>query len=183
MIPLAPKNELPQKYDRIIYCDMDGVIVDFHGGFEKLPGAEGLSVDDYESKYGENSIWKVINPYGKVKFFSELPWHGKGGQQLWGFITNNFLNVKILTALGKSDAQDKETSRGKLSWLKRNIPTLAEKDIIMVPNKHAKKHWARPGDILIDDTDICINEWVKKGGIGFLHTSGPDTIRKLEKYV
>ena len=179
MIPLAPSNDLSQKYDRIIYCDLDGVLVDFSKGAERL----GVKIDSQDKPHSnEDELWDVINSYGKDKFFAGLPWT-KDGQQLWKFINDNFLNVKILTALGRSDKADNLTSRGKQMWLQRNIPSLNISDAIMVPNKHAKKHWAKIGDVLIDDTDICINEWLKKGGIGILHTDTPTTIRQLEKYV
>lgn len=182
MTPTSFPNNLSNEYDRIVYVDMDGVIVDFNNGFKKLPGSNGLTSKQYDERYGENSIWDVINVYGKIKFFSGLPWMSDG-MKLWSFVHTNFINVKILTALGKSDKQDKKTSSGKRMWLKLNIPDLDDEDIIMVPNKFAKRHYARPGDILIDDTNVCIDGFNRKGGIGILHKNANSTIQRLKKYV
>ena len=179
MIPLTSKNNLSQKYDRIIYCDMDGVIADFRKSAAAL-GFNIPSTDIETPKYEE--MWAAIDAMGKDKFFADLDWM-RDGKQLWKFITDNFMNVKILTALGRADQKDKLTTKGKRMWLQRNIPTLDDSDIIMVPNKHAKKHYAKDGDILIDDTEICIKQWIRSGGIGILHKTTMDTIRKLERYV
>jgi len=158
---------------------MDGVLVDFRKGAANL----GINIDPQDKQNSnDEELWQAVNAHGKAKFFEELPWT-PDGKQLWKFTTENFLNIKILTALGKSDKTDQLTSKGKRAWLRINIPPLRDRDIHMVPNKHAKKHYARPGDILIDDTPLCISEWLKKGGIGILHTNTQDTTRQLEKYI
>lgn len=164
-----------QEHTRTVYVDMDGVIADFDHGFIEIAGMSPESVDD-------NELWSRISARGKSRFFSELPWM-PGGQELWQFVTQNFLQVKILTALGKSDAQDKQTSTGKRQWLQKNIPDLQDSDIIMVPNKHKKRHYSKPGDIIIDDTESTIHEWNKKGGIGILHRTASETLSKLRPYV
>lgn len=177
-------SEMEEKYDRIVYCDMDGVLCGFIEGFSLLPSSNRLTPEEYDSKTGKkDSFWKIIDDYGKENFFAGLPWKKEGGKELWNYLNDNFLHVKILTALGKSDVQDSLTSRGKTRWLHLNIPMLNQKDIIMVPNKHAKKHYAKSDDILIDDTEICIQEWIQKGGIGILHKTLNQTIGAIKKYI
>lgn len=172
-----------ENYDRICYFDMDGVLAAFNKGFSMLKGSGGVTADQYKNSVGEeDAIWPIINAYGRDKFFAGLPWE-EGGREMWDYASDNFLNLKILTALGKTNQSDKLSSKGKMSWLHRNLPMINTNDIIMVPNKHSKKHYAKPGDILIDDTDVCINEWVKKGGIGILHKNSKDTIRQLGQYI
>lgn len=165
----------PQEHKRTVYVDMDGVIADFDRGFLDIAGMPTDNITD-------DQLWARIDAHGKARFFAELPWMS-GGKELWDFVTQNFLQVKILTALGKSDAQDKQTSTGKRMWLSRNIPDLRDSDIIMVPNKHRKRHYSKPGDIIIDDTESTIHEWVKKGGIGILHRTTLETLSKLRQYV
>jgi len=167
--------EEPQEHNRIVYCDMDGVIADFDSGFESITQ---LNPDQIQ----QDEMWAKIEAHGKAKFFSELPWM-PGGKELWAFVSQNFLQVKILTALGKSDAVDKQTTTGKRDWLRKNVPNLQDSDIIMVANKHKKRHYSKPGDIIIDDTEVVIQEWLKKGGIGILHKTAHDTISKLRQYV
>jgi len=167
--------EEPQEHNRIVYCDMDGVIADFDSGFESITQ---LNPDQIQ----QDEMWAKIEAHGKAKFFSELPWM-PGGKELWAFVSQNFLQVKILTALGKSDAVDKQTTTGKRDWLRKNVPNLQDSDIIMVANKHKKRHYSKPGDIIIDDTEVVIQEWLKKGGIGILHKTAHNTISKLRQYV
>ncbi len=154
---------------------MDGVLADFDRGFYEMTGISTDNVSDEE-------LWARIDANGKAKFFSDLPWM-PGGQEMWNFITQNFLDVKILSACGKSDKIDKQTTQGKMSWLRHNIPSLHSGDIILVDNKHRKRHYSKPGDIIIDDTPIVIQEWVKKGGIGILHKTAQETIGQLKRYV
>ena len=164
-----------EDYNRTVYVDMDGVIADFDKSFQEITGRTSDSVQDQE-------LWAAIDAHGKAKFFSELLWM-PGGQELWKFVTDNFLKVKILSALGKSDKIDKQTTQGKLVWLRHNIPALQLDDIILVQNKHRKKHYCKMGDIMIDDTPTVIDEWSKKGGIGILHRTTKETINILKKYV
>ncbi|MBP5699152.1 MAG: hypothetical protein J6W96_06470, partial [Alphaproteobacteria bacterium] len=44
-----------------------------------------------------------------------------------------------------------------------------------------KQKYGKPNDILIDDRPNNIEKWIKMGGIGILHTSAKETIRKLEE--
>jgi hypothetical protein len=56
-------------------------------------------------------------------------------------------------------------------------------DIILVPNKHKKRHYSKPGDIIIDDNETVIQEWTRKGGIAIFHKTALETIETLKKYV
>ena len=165
-----------EEHKRIVYVDMDGVLADFEEGFRKISG--GISC----KSLSDTELWSIIDTHGKSKFFSELEWM-PGGKELWSFVTQNFLQVKILSALGKSDKVDKQTSTGKIQWLRSHIPSLQPDDIILVDNKHRKRHYSKPVDIMIDDTEVVISEWIKKGGIGILHKTTSETINKLKEYV
>ena len=165
-----------EDYKRIVYFDMDGVLADFDKGFYDMTG--GMSSDNVS----DEELWARIEAYGKAKFFSELPWM-PGGKEMWKFASDHFLNIKILSALGKSDKIDRQTTQGKTAWLRHNIPSLHSDDIILVENKHRKRHYSKPGDIIIDDTPVVIQEWTKKGGIGILHKTANETIGQLKRYV
>lgn len=172
---MEEKNEEIQVHNITCYVDMDGVIADFDRGYFELTGKTSESTPDED-------LWRDIERHGKSKFFSELPWM-TDGKTLWEFVINNFLKIKILTALGKSDAVDGQTTKGKRAWLLHNIPALTDSDIIMVVNKHKKRHYSTPESIIIDDTPVVIQEWNKKGGIGILHKSATETIGILKNYV
>lgn len=169
------ENTNADNYDRIVYLDLDGVLCDFDKGFYDITGKIPDETPDSE-------LWGDIDSYGKAKFFSELDWM-PGGKELWNFVINNFLKVKILSSLGKSDKIDKQTTQGKLIWLRHNIPTLQLDDIILVDNKHKKRHYSKSADIIIDDTPEVIEEWIRKGGIGIFHETVKNTIAQLKQYV
>lgn len=156
-------------YKRTVYVDMDGVLADWEQGAVNLVGAENMDKD--------HIIWSSIHRYGKTKFFSGLPWM-PDGEELWSFVTDNFLDVKILSA-----GRDQKTLQGKSEWLRHNIPSLSSDDIIFVNNKHRKQHYSKPNDIIIDDTPVVIQEWKARGGIGILNTSATDSINELKQYV
>lgn len=164
-----------KEHERIINVDMDGVLCDFDRRAAEIVGKPRDSFEEPE-------MWSSIESYGKARFFETMEWM-PGGRELWNFVTANFLKVRILSALGKSDMVDKQTSQGKLAWLRHNIPDLSSDDIILVQNKHKKRHYAKPGDIMIDDNETVIHEWLKKGGIGILHKTAQETISKLKEYV
>lgn len=52
--------------------------------------------------------------------------------------------------------------------------------IITVQHSHLKAEYATPTTILIDDREKSIDPWIEKGGIGILHTSAADTIKRLK---
>jgi 5'(3')-deoxyribonucleotidase len=162
--------------NRTVYVDMDGVIVNFNGGIERISGKPR----DYFGS--DDSAWSVAENYGVERFFIDLEWLDDG-KELWSYVTSNFLRVKILSAMGKRNEVDNVVYKGKMTWLRRHIPSLRESDIILVVNKHKKQEYSKPNDIMIDDTKIVIDEWISKGGIGILHTNTRNTIKTLEQYV
>ena len=165
---------LQQEYNRTVFVDMDGVLVDFEKGIQNITGRGLSNIQDAE-------LWAAIEAHGKARFFGELPWIS-GGKELWRFVIENFLRVKILSSLGKVHT-NKQAAQGKLQWLRHNIPNLHSDDIILVSNKHDKKRYCKLGYIIIDDTPVIIEEWDSKGGIGILHRTAAETISKLKKYV
>jgi len=155
----------PSKYK--IFCDMDGVLADFEGGVQKIiPGF----------KHGEdskNKMWKHIRRHQKRggEHWFELEELDNG--ELWRYIAR--YNPEILSATGDpyfaADAQ-------KRKW----IPKFLEGNpkINLVRKTVDKAAWAAPNRILIDDKKEAIEPWEAAGGIGILHTSAADTIRKLK---
>jgi hypothetical protein len=147
-----------------IYCDLDGVLVDFSKGYEDLTGINlnGVFRDDEE-------FWIPINNAG-YNFWINLKWK-PDGKQMWNYIKK--YNPNILSAPSKKD----ESRIGKIDWVKREIP---DGHLILRTAKN-KKEFACPQCILIDDLPSNIKSWIESGGIGILHTSADDTIKQLKK--
>ena len=105
---LGQLNEKVMDYK--IYCDMDGVLVDFESGYEKLTGI------DLKGEYrpGVEDFWKPIEQAG-VKYWASLKWM-PDGKQLWSYIKP--YTPELLSAPSKSES----SKIGKYVWVKNNLP-------------------------------------------------------------
>ena len=159
---LGQLNEKVMDYK--IYCDMDGVLVDFESGYEELTGIDLKG----EFKKGDD-FWDPIKVAG-VGFWAGLKWM-PGGQELWDYLKP--FNPQLLSA----PSREQSSRIGKHVWVKHKIP--GTKLILRYANQ--KQQLATPESILIDDRQINIDQWEAAGGIGILHTSTDNTISQLKK--
>jgi hypothetical protein len=161
---LATGLEENKVMDYKIYCDMDGVLVDFESGYEKLTGIDLRG----EFKKGDD-FWDPISKAG-VGFWAGLKWMSDG-QRLWDYIKQH--KPDLLSAPSRE-----ESSRiGKAVWVKHKIPGTK----LILRYAKQKQELANPESILIDDRIENINDWESAGGIGILHTSTANTISQLKK--
>jgi len=150
-----------------IYCDMDGVLVDFVKGYYELTGVD---TTNYVNSTPE--FWQPVDEQGPA-YWANLDWT-RDGQQLWSYIKKYKPN--ILSSPSRS-----LTSRvGKEAWVQIHIPKSQYKELFLYP-RHEKQLFAGENKILIDDLAKTIDEWNDKGGIGILHTSAANTITQLKK--
>jgi cytidyltransferase-like protein len=152
----------PMKFK--IYCDMDGVLVDFEKGYEELTGVDlkGSHVN------GDASFWQPIADAGE-SFWTDLNWMSDG-MDLWEYIKR--YNPKLLSA----PSRDKSSRTGKQKWVEENIPGTP----LLLKSAELKQLYASPTSILIDDRKDNVQRWREAGGIGILHTSAADTIQQLK---
>ena len=148
-----------------IYCDMDGVIVDFEDGYERLTGK---NIKGNHVK-GDGDFWQPITDAG-ANFWINLKWMSDG-EKLWKYIKN--YSPSILSA----PSREKSSRIGKEIWVRTNIPGT---ELILKPAPE-KQLLAEPNAILIDDRKDNIQQWKDAGGIGILHTSANDTIKQLQE--
>ena len=161
---IAMLAEAQQQYK--VYCDMDGVIVDFEHGYDRLTGRKAPGV---HSTYNKDDFWGAITKAGK-DFWANLEWM-PDGKQLWDYIKQ--YNPELLTAPSRE-----ESSRiGKQEWVDKHLPGTP----IIFKQAKDKKDLAEPNAILIDDRKDNIAQWREAGGIGILHTSTSSTIKKLKQ--
>jgi hypothetical protein len=150
-----------------IFSDMDGVLTDFEGRFEKY--SDGLPPRDYEKKFGKDKFWELVDGEG-VAFWVGMPWMSDG-ERYWDYIKD--YDTELLSSPSRSN-----TSRlGKRLWVRNNMPGVK----LTLAQAYLKKNYAAPNHILIDDRKSNIDEWRAEGGIGILHTSAADTIQQLKK--
>lgn len=153
--------------DKIIFCDLDGVLADFEQGvinkFKKTP-------DQLSPKL----MWGVINKSNS--FFDTLPWMPKG-RELWSRIRK--YNPIILTGIpgGRDSAIEQ-----KIKWCKRELG--ADIDVITCLTREKPKY-CLPGSILIDDRTDNLNAWNEKGGKFVLYDEDylDATVERIDEYM
>lgn len=147
-----------------LYCDLDGVLVDFSKGYYDLTGIDLTGIFRKDKKF-----WGPIDKAGK-KFWANLKWM-KDGKELWDYIKK--YNPDILSA----PSRENDSRVGKNEWVNREIPGA---HLILRSMEH-KKEFASPDAILIDDNEDNIKDWKDAGGITIHHTSTKETIKQLKK--
>ena len=149
--------------DYKIYCDMDGVLVDFDKGYFKLTG------DKLDGEHRSDvGFWNPINDAGKP-FWVNLEWMSDG-KRLWTYIEK--YKPKLLSAPSRQD----DSRVGKHEWVERELPGVP----LLLRSANHKKDFATPKSILIDDRLDNIQGWRDAGGIGIHHVSTKHTIDQLK---
>jgi hypothetical protein len=147
-----------------IFCDLDGVIVDFEQGFKNRFSITHDSVTEPE-------MWRHINSADRWWHDLPLMWDAK---VLWEFIAP--YNPSILTGCPKSGFE--AADQGKRELCRRELSETVE--VITCFSRNKPLHMKQPGDILIDDLHKNIKRWNEAGGVGILHRNAYDTIKKLK---
>jgi hypothetical protein len=148
-----------------IFCDFDGVLVDFERGFEIQYGKKHSDVPEFV-------MWKIIK--ANMTHWEQLP-AMPGALQLWAYIAHR--EPTILTGCPSSGYQ--QAGEGKTVWKNRELGEHVP--IITCLSRYKPKHMKAPGDILIDDMEKNTKRWEEAGGIAVLHTCAASTIEKLKE--
>jgi hypothetical protein len=179
------KDEEMREKKYVIFCDMDGVLVDFDEGYKELTGVTTQHADSQ----GKNEFWSLFRDSLKNKDISErsywanLDWMSDG-KQLWDYISP--YNPYVLTAPSvnfdipfeeRYKLENNESMQGKTEWVQR-LPNMRK---IYFRSAARKADFAGPNKILIDDRKDTIDSWNANGGIGILHTSTANTIKQLQE--
>ena len=148
----------------MIYCDMDGVLVDFDRGFKDQFGC-------YPGELARPDMWEKI--LHTPDYWFNLP-PKDDALELISYIKN--FDFAILTGL-PHHGFDKANIE-KRRWIEKHIGPNIE--IICCLSKE-KQNYLQEGDILIDDYQPNIDRWITAGGLGILHQSTIQTISILQK--
>jgi len=187
-----------------IYCDMDGVLVDFVKGVveqvnkdlkdstiqskemiklrKALEEAEEAKItlrDLDKHAQPRTPLIKAARNYMYKAFANDEEFWANlpwmpDGQELWNYISQ--FDPDILTS-----PMEEGSERGKQRWIDDNLEP-SPKKVFM---SHEKHKWAINGEsnILIDDFPSNTIPWENAGGVAILHTSAADTIEKLENLI
>ena len=149
-----------------IYCDMDGVLTDFDARFRYFGNMDPRA---YESKYGKEKFWDLIDGKVGVRFWVGMDWMPEG-EKLWDYIKQ--YNPTLLSA----PSCQNESRLGKRLWVKNNIPGTK----LVLASAEKKQNYSGKYKILIDDRPDNIEQWRARGGKGILHVNAQDTINQLQ---
>ena len=143
----------------MIFIDMDGVLANFQARIEEITGL----LYEHEWKEKWSKIYGVY-PEGKGFYASIRPMHD--AQELLDY----FPDAHILSSAGIE----------KVKWMRNTFSILSNRVHIVHSAEEKADYVKGTCDVLIDDHEYCINPWKAKGGIGILHKSTKETIRKYE---
>ena len=146
-----------------IFCDLDGVLVDFQKGVNDV--FKGRS-------YFKGNMWPALA--STPGFYENLSWT-KDGLILWEKIRE--LNPVILSGVPKG----KWASPQKKNWVRSQLGVDVQVITCEPGDKCAYCPLCPPGSILIDNRQVLKDGWEAVGGIFILHRDAKSTIRELKR--
>lgn len=166
---------------RTIFVDLDNVLVDFISEYcRRFNQPKSIFVAG-EFAGGNVEFWKMFetNPLG---FFRDAPPFGGSRafiEEIFTLADRYVYGVEALTALPKR-TRVPSAEREKNEWVlaqkySRHLP------VKIGPYAVDKQSHYKPGDVLIDDNKLNIEQWIAKGGSGILHTNFEDSMEELKK--
>lgn len=172
--------------NRNVYCDMDGVLVNFMSGIRSL--YPQLTTDEEIDQFLKRpQAWKEISDQ-HPDLFAKLPVLADAPQlisTLRQLDKTGKINLFFLTALPPNLLHTRAVT-DKKEWIRRHF-NFSTKRVIVVRRKDKAsfptidKMDGRLRSILIDDFGKNVGEWNHAGGIGIRHTSAPRSIQQLKK--
>ena len=160
-------------HHKIIELDMDGVLVNLDAHIQETAG---LAFGQHPAK----QMWALLREHCHDMFrdAEPMPDAHELVRHVMGMRDRGF-RVEILTAvpLFKSFPHAKAHKR---EWLQKHFPELAGPGFKIGPFSRDKWRHAKPGNILIDDRPMNIQQWRAAGGIGILHVSAARSIADLD---
>lgn len=154
---------------RRIFLDLDGVLADFDGHYERCFGAR-----PDRSRPDPPGFWENISRRGT--FFLDLS-PMPDAMNLWqGCVAMaGQARLTILTGIPRR-ATYRQAEAHKRAWVARHIGPDAP--VICCLSEHKWRHGA-PGDILVDDWERYRHLWEEMGGVFVHHTATAASLARL----
>lgn len=154
-----------------IYCDMDGVLVNFVKGAESFYHVNPHTHNSEFNRLWSDSDWQTRLKQEWPTFWADLEPLSQAFA-LWKLIAP--FHPAILTAIPHWWPA---AATGKRIWLKRHFPKFGyhPSETFHAVQREEKQHYAKQRNgtpnILIDDHKKNIREWEAAGGIGIVYTN------------
>jgi len=181
------RRYLKEEQEYEIYCDMDGVLVDFERGvvdYITTALAEGraeelkakidrdyITTDDLAGPTKNQPVREFMYKelQHNAEFWENLPWI-QNGPQLWATLAPHNPNI-LTTPMGPG------SERGKQRWINKHLK-LPDDRVFFSREKYEKVKNGKY-DILIDDFSSNTIPWKNAKGTPILHTSAARTKKEL----
>ena len=151
--------------------DLDGTVANFNKKANEVLGT------NYQGNHNPWD-WKLLAEKCPTLYrdLELLP----DAKELIEYVKDHFHSrFSVLTAIPKNAIFPEVTSHKRM-WVWNNIgkhvktnfgPFSIDKQYHCEGNHH----------ILIDDNDLCVEQWISRGGMGILHTDAASTIKYLQR--
>lgn len=162
---------------KTISLDMDGVLADFDTRCVEMIGKRLM---DFETS---QAGWDALGDL-RLDMYKDLPKMKDADYLVRNVIELSYHNgysVGVLTAVPKL-GRVPMAKQHKREWLSMHFPHLLF-DFNIGPWAQDKYKHCNPGDVLIDDSKLNIEQWNKAGGYGILHVDAETSIRELKKII
>ena len=150
-----------------MYLDLDGVLANMEGYLQEHYG------DKWKEEI-EKPNWGDVGA-SHQRIYSKLE-PMPDAHQLVKDLRFWFDDIRILTAIPKR-AHFPHAVNDKRDWVHKHFGS--DMKVHFGPYAYDKQFHCQPGDYLIDDMKINIEQWNAVGGYGILHTSAEDSIRQF----
>ena len=157
-----------------LYLDLDGVLADFDGAFERRTGKHPIA---YEADHGTDAIWRVLNDTpGFFAGLDVLP------DALDLLDATAHLAPIVLTGVPRQPSiadPSAAAAAQKREWLLNRLPAPHSAISVIACYPSKKSAYCTSGDILVDDRSKYADRWRDAGGIFILHHSAAHSIAAL----
>jgi len=158
-------------YIKTLNLDLDGVLYNLDARIQSILGKK---LEDFNPRVG---AWLLLTPHQDLfKDLELLPDAMTLVNGVKKFANERGYTIEILTAVPYYATMPLAAGHKRDSIQKDFAEPWKFKTGPHARNKH--EH-CRPGDILIDDSVLNIQQWNAKGGFGILHKSAEETLTQL----
>lgn len=146
---------------KTLYLDMDGVVADFNAYAiktltRKIDGDERWAPGEWRRLAANPRLYRDLGLTPEADQLVDF---------CRGFCEQRGYTLLFLTAIPKKNDVP-WAFYDKVLWAQIRYPDIP---VMFGPYSQDKQHHCQPGDILIDDRTINIQEWQAAGGVGILH--------------
>lgn len=165
---------------RRIFLDQDNCIADFQKEFQNRFNIADQHFAQGVFSGGNDEFWKIFDSNSENFFRDIPPFEGTRDfvEEVFRLSDQYNYGVEILTALPKKSIYAK-AEREKNEWVLSQRFSRPLK-VNTGPYAIHKQNFARIGDILIDDSQMNISQWIDKGCVGILHKSFEESLNELK---